>query len=216
MIRERLSSAVMESLLALTIFREEFSGFFIAMFATLVFIKVLHWLVQDRVDYVEVTPSVSVWQHVRIVAFMALLLFIDSCFLQCTISGTIQSSGQSVMLLFAFEYVIQASTVVRYILKYAMSVVDLALDGRWEAKSTYVFYLELISDLLHLFVYVSFFMIVFMNYGLPLHLVGVCAMPVGHCVCGGVCGHSGRRGAECACGALTSLCDARGTGIPEM
>lgn len=40
MIRERLSSAVMESLLALTIFREEFSAFFVAMFASLVFIKV--------------------------------------------------------------------------------------------------------------------------------------------------------------------------------
>lgn len=40
MIRERLSSAVMESLLALTIFREEFSAFFVTMFATLVFIKV--------------------------------------------------------------------------------------------------------------------------------------------------------------------------------
>lgn len=46
MIRERLSSAVMESLLALTIFREEFSTFFVAMFASLVFIKVMHWLVQ--------------------------------------------------------------------------------------------------------------------------------------------------------------------------
>jgi E3 ubiquitin-protein ligase synoviolin len=36
-----------------------------------------------------------------------------------------------------------------------------------------VFYLELITDLLHLFVYVVFFVIVFTNYGLPLHLVSV-------------------------------------------
>lgn len=48
MVRERLSSAVMESLLALTIFREEFSAFFVTMFASLVFVKVLHWLVQVR------------------------------------------------------------------------------------------------------------------------------------------------------------------------
>lgn len=74
MIRERLSSAVMESLLALTIFREEFGSFFIAMFATLVFVKVMHWLVQDRVDYVEITPSVSLLQHLRLVSFMATLL----------------------------------------------------------------------------------------------------------------------------------------------
>lgn len=29
---------------------------------------------QDRVDYVEVTPTVSMVQHLRIVTFMALLL----------------------------------------------------------------------------------------------------------------------------------------------
>ncbi|EFJ42202.1 hypothetical protein VOLCADRAFT_67392, partial [Volvox carteri f. nagariensis] len=171
MIRERLSSAVMESLLALTIFREEFSTFFVAMFASLVFIKVMHWLVQDRVDYVEVTPTISLFGHLRIVSFMALLLALDTAFLQYTIAGTIQSSGQSVMLLFAFEYVILASTIVRYALKYGMSMVDLAMDGNWTGKGTAVFYLELIADLLHLFVYATFFAIVFMHYGLPLHLV---------------------------------------------
>ena len=46
------------------------------------------------------------------------------------------------------------------------------MDGRWESKGTYVFYLELITDVLHLFVYVVFFVVVFSNYGLPLHLVG--------------------------------------------
>lgn len=38
-------------------------------------------------------------------------------------------------------------------------------------QGTAVFYLELIADLLHLFVYSTFFAIVFMHYGLPLHLV---------------------------------------------
>ncbi|PNH01928.1 E3 ubiquitin-protein ligase, partial [Tetrabaena socialis] len=136
MIRERLSSAVMESLLALTIFREEFSTFFVAMFASLVFVKVMHWLVQDRVDYVEVTPTISLLGHARIVSFMALLLAADAAFLQYTIAGSIQSSGQSVQLLFAFEYVILASTIVRYGLKYGMSMADLAMDGTWTVRRT--------------------------------------------------------------------------------
>lgn len=38
-------------------------------------------------------------------------------------------------------------------------------------QGVYVFYLELVTDLLHLFVYVIFFVIMFTNYGLPLHLV---------------------------------------------
>ncbi|MEW5304679.1 MAG: hypothetical protein WDW36_007273 [Sanguina aurantia] len=171
MIQERLSSAVMESLLALTIFREEFSAFFVVMFASLVFIKVLHWLVQGRVDYAEVTPSISLLQHLRITCFLAFLLLLDSLLLQHTVTSSIASNGQTVMLLFAFEYVIQASNVVRYALKYGLSMIDLAWEGRWEHKGTAVFYLELVTDLLHLSVYVVFFVIVFMHYGLPLHLM---------------------------------------------
>ena len=51
------------------------------------------------------------------------------------------------------------------------------LEGRWEGKGTYVFYLELVTDLLHLCVYVVFFFIVFTNYGLPLHLVHALPYP---------------------------------------
>ena len=38
------------------------------------FVKIFHWLVQDRVDFVETTPNVSRLQHLRIVAFMGFLL----------------------------------------------------------------------------------------------------------------------------------------------
>ena len=36
--------------------------------------QVFHWLVADRVEYLETTPAESRLQHVRIVLFMALLL----------------------------------------------------------------------------------------------------------------------------------------------
>ena len=77
----------------------------------------------------------------------------------------------SVHLLFAFEYVIQASIVTSAFFKYMLSMFDAYMEGRWEHKGVYVFYLELLTDMLHLFVYVVFFIIVFSNYGLPLHLV---------------------------------------------
>uniref|UniRef100_A0A061R0D6 RING-type E3 ubiquitin transferase n=1 Tax=Tetraselmis sp. GSL018 TaxID=582737 RepID=A0A061R0D6_9CHLO len=169
-INERISQAIMETCLAMTIFREEFNVSFVAMFATLTFVKVFHWLVQDRVDYIETTPSTSIAQHVKIVACMAMLLSVDALFLQYTISETIKR-GPSVLLLFAFEYVIQASAIVSAALKYAFIGVDTMLEGRWESKGVYVFYLELITDMLHLFVYLLFFIIVFTYYGLPLHLV---------------------------------------------
>lgn len=70
---ERISQAVMETCLAMTIFRDEFNVEFVAMFVTLTFIKVFHWLVQDRVDYLETTPTVSRLHHLRITSFICLL-----------------------------------------------------------------------------------------------------------------------------------------------
>lgn len=73
-INDRISQAVMETCLAMTIFRDQFNIEFVAMFVILTFVKVLHWLVQDRVDYIETTPSVSRLHHLRIVTFMNLLM----------------------------------------------------------------------------------------------------------------------------------------------
>lgn len=74
LINDRLSQAVMETCLAMTIFQREFNVEFVTMFTMLTFLKVFHWLVQDRVDFVETTPSVSRLQHFRIVSFLAVLL----------------------------------------------------------------------------------------------------------------------------------------------
>jgi hypothetical protein len=67
--------------------------------------------------------------------------------------------------------IVQASVVLSTAGKYTLAMIDAAMEGRWASKGTYVFYLELVTDMLHLFVYLIFFIIVFANYGLPLHLV---------------------------------------------
>jgi E3 ubiquitin-protein ligase synoviolin len=45
------------------------------------------------------------------------------------------------------------------------------MEGQWEKKAVYTFYLELISDLVHLSLYMLFFIAIFLNYGVPLHLI---------------------------------------------
>lgn len=95
---------------------------------------------------------------------------IDSALLKYLVGKTLEKSA-SVHLLFAFEYVILASAIISTFLKYTLSMIDAWLEGRWEQKGVYVFYLELLTDMLHLFVYLVFFVIVFTNFGLPVHLV---------------------------------------------
>lgn len=49
--------------------------------------QVFHWLVEDRVDYIEVTPSVSRLAHARIVSFLLVLLVSFVPFAWLTILG---------------------------------------------------------------------------------------------------------------------------------
>ncbi|KAK2972849.1 hypothetical protein RJ640_028377 [Escallonia rubra] len=162
---------VMEILFAITIFRQDFSVTFLAMVTTLLLIKALHWLAQKRVEYIETTPSVPMLSHIRIVSFMGFLLLLDSLFLYNSIKYLIQTRQASVSLFFAFEYMILATTTVSIFVKYVFYISDMLMEGQWERKAVYTFYLELIRDLLHLSMYLCFFLVIFVNYGVPLHLI---------------------------------------------
>ncbi|KAF1899758.1 hypothetical protein Lal_00019889 [Lupinus albus] len=142
---------VMEILFAITIFRQDFSVTFLAMVTALLLVKALHWLAQKRLEYIETTPSVTKLSHVRIVSFMGFLLFLDSLFLYSSVKHLITTWQPSVSLFFAFD--------------------DMLMEGQWEKKPVFTFYLELIRDLLHLSMYLCFFFVIFINYGVPLHLI---------------------------------------------
>ncbi|KAK6133748.1 hypothetical protein DH2020_032459 [Rehmannia glutinosa] len=160
-LNEQAWREVMEILFAITIFRQDFSVSFIAMVTALLLIKALHWLTQKRVEYIETTPSVPKLSHIRIVSFMGFLLLIDCSFLYNSVKYLIETRQASVSLFFAFEYMILATTTVSTIVKYVFYVSDMLMEGQWEKKAVYTFYLELVRDLLHLT----------MNYGVPLHLI---------------------------------------------
>ncbi|XVF19543.1 hypothetical protein REPUB_Repub11eG0120600 [Reevesia pubescens] len=162
---------VIEILFAITIFRQDFSVTFLAMVTALLLIKTLHWLAQKRVEYIETTPSVPMLSHIRIVSFLGFLLLLDSLFLYSSIKFLIRTRQASVSLFFSFEYMILATTTVSTFVKYVFYVSDMLMEGQWEKKAVYTFYLELIRDLLHLSMYLCFFLVIFMNYGIPLHLI---------------------------------------------
>lgn len=49
---EKAWYAVTETCLAFTIFKDDLSPKFVALFTFLLFLKCFHWLAEDRVDYV--------------------------------------------------------------------------------------------------------------------------------------------------------------------
>ncbi|EKX31973.1 HRD1-like protein [Guillardia theta CCMP2712] len=167
---EKIWFAVTETCLALTIFREELKFRFVFLFTVLLFVKVFHWLSQFRVEHFHTELAVSTLTHIRILMLMG-ILFTTDCFFFVWQAKTLLLEGPSFLILFAFEYVILASTITTTFLKYMLYVIDMRRHGRWSNKAVYSFYLNLISDLFQLFVYLIFFSIVLSFYGIPLHIV---------------------------------------------
>ena len=161
---ERSWFAITETCLAMTIFREEFNVRFVALFTALLFLKIFHWLLQDRVAFMEQTPAVRLFTHARMLLLMATLFALDAAFLYHAVSVSLLR-GPSVLLLFAFEYLILASTVCATFSKYALHINDMRLGGRWDEKGVYLFYLELVTDLFHMLVYLAFFVLICTYYG---------------------------------------------------
>ena len=63
-LREKVQFAVIDTCLALTIFREELNIRVFAMFTALIFFKIFHWLAEKRQLHLEVQPA-STFQHFR-------------------------------------------------------------------------------------------------------------------------------------------------------
>ncbi|KAL3677675.1 hypothetical protein R1sor_020631 [Riccia sorocarpa] len=170
-LNEQVWREVMEILFAMTVFKEEFNLYLLFLITMLMFIKSHHWLAQKRLDYIETSPSAATLTHVRLCTFMALLLTLDCLFFRRSFSHLLKTREASVSLFFVFEYFVLVSTTIGMFIKYSLHMGELYMEGPFRSKAVCLFYLELVQDLLHLSLYLLFFLFIFMHYGLPLHLV---------------------------------------------
>ncbi|KAG6862308.1 hypothetical protein C0995_016006 [Termitomyces sp. Mi166 len=177
---DRLWFFITESLLAFTIFRDEFDIPFAMMFGFLLFVKSFHWLASDRIEWMDQRPypGPSPFFHLRMTSLFVILLLTDLLMFLVSVENTI-ANGVGGMVLFASEYGILMASVSNTISKYLLSAYELRRAGRrggenappWENKSMWTFYIELATDFLKLTTYLVFFMIIITFYGLPLNIV---------------------------------------------
>ncbi|ORX36259.1 hypothetical protein BD324DRAFT_580854 [Kockovaella imperatae] len=175
---ERLWLFVTESLLALTIFRRDFSISFVIMYGTLLFLKCFHWITADRIDYMDQVPppGPSTSFHVRAISVILLLSAMDTLLVAYCLEA-ISAEGISAKVLFASEFMILLASINGTFARYIIGVLDLRrARGRedaptWEAKSMYIFYVDLAVDFAKLLTYLAFFTVIFLHYGLPLHIL---------------------------------------------
>jgi len=167
---ERGWYAVTETCLAFTVFKDDFSPKFVALFTLLIFLKSFHWLAEDRVDFMERSPSISLLFHVRVLSLACLLASVDCLFISHAYHSTL-TKGASVQLVFGFEYAILLTIIINTLVKYVLHSIDLHSENPWEAKAVFMLYAELIIGFIKVLLYVLFIVIMVRIYTLPLFAV---------------------------------------------
>ncbi|KAG4302804.1 hypothetical protein PCK1_000964 [Pneumocystis canis] len=167
---ERTWYSITETCVAMTIFRNNFDTMSIVVFVILIFLKTLHWLCLDRLDFTQRLEH-TLWRfHIRIVISIISLLILDIIMTHFSVY-TVLHEKPSMMLMFAFEFAILTSTIIGAAVKYTFNLIDSYSEDNWENKGLYVLYLELFLELFKLIAYTTFFMLALTFYGLPLHII---------------------------------------------
>ncbi|XP_015433315.1 PREDICTED: E3 ubiquitin-protein ligase synoviolin A isoform X1 [Dufourea novaeangliae] len=164
---EKVWYAVTETCLAFTVFRDDFSPKFIALFTLLLFLKSFHWLAEDRVDYMERSPVITWLFHLRVGTLLVLLFAINLTMIHYAYNTT-ATKGPSVQLVFGFEYAILLTVVFNIEVKYILHTIDLQSENPWDNKPVFLLYTELIIGLLKVILYVAFVTLMIKLYTLPL------------------------------------------------
>ncbi|KAM8971301.1 E3 ubiquitin-protein ligase synoviolin isoform 1-T1 [Sarcophilus harrisii] len=167
---ERSWYAVTETCLAFTVFRDDFSPRFVALFTLLLFLKCFHWLAEDRVDFMERSPNISWLFHCRIVSLMLLLGALDFLFVNHAYHS-ILTRGASVQLVFGFEYAILMTMVLTIFIKYVLHSIDLQNENPWDNKAVYMLYTELFTGFIKVLLYMAFMTIMIKVHTFPLFAI---------------------------------------------
>lgn len=167
---ERSWYAVTETCLAFTVFRDDFSPRFVALFTILLFLKCFHWLAEDRIDYMERSPVISLLFHLRAITLIALLGILDLYFINHAYYSTLLK-GASVQLVFGFEYAILLTVLFMAFVKYVLHTLDAQNENPWENKAVYLLYTELVLGFIKVVLYMAFMMIMIKVHTFPLFAI---------------------------------------------
>lgn len=167
-----------ESLLAMTVFRNQFDAAVVVLFAVVLAVKAVHWVAKDRQEMMEQSVRLPEYYHYRMTACLACLAIID-------ISGVVVCgwwlwvNGPSMALLLVSDFGILLVSVLSMTVKYGVAVYEASKRADNDAfelqvlnldRSTFLYYFDVFIDMTKLAIYLIFFSTIIVFYGLPLHL----------------------------------------------
>jgi len=140
------------------------------MFGLLLFLKSFHWLSSSRLDHLEQVMPVSIATHIRLSILILLLITCDIGVAYYCVQQTI-ANGKSVLILFGFECGVLVISVFNIICRFIIHIVDVNTRHGLVSKGLYIMIIDLICDAFRFVTYVFFFCLVFVYYGLPIHII---------------------------------------------
>lgn len=169
---ERSWYSLVGTLLAVSIFRDDFSVSFVILFGVLLFLKIFHWLSAERVASIMQSPSVPHIFHARMISIMFTLLLADLLLVGFSMHMLlVKKVKMGMMVLFTSEFIILTALLCNTVAQYILNCIDMAREEPWEAKSLYVLYFDLAHDLVRLCTHGYFFVLLTRLYGIPLSLI---------------------------------------------
>lgn len=120
-------------------------------FSVLGFLHLLAQLCKDRFEYLSSSPTTPKWTHIRLFSLLVGIM-ITSCVLSviCIFVGL--HAGINTFAFMAAECVLVNLRTLFVIVRYIIHLWDINHEGVWENRGTYVYYTELIFELVALIV----------------------------------------------------------------
>ncbi|CAI8037465.1 E3 ubiquitin-protein ligase synoviolin [Geodia barretti] len=160
---------VLETFILLAGFHEDMQVGFVTTITFLFVIKAFHWLIEERINYMERSPLIAWTFHLRAVSILFLLAAIDLLYIRYS-WASLRTKGASVQIVFGLEYTIMLLVGLNTFLHYVLHSIDLRSEDPWENKTIYMRYVDIGVGFMKLCLYMSYMLFMMWILFIPLHI----------------------------------------------
>lgn len=161
--------AFFDMCLVFAFFQDELGTEFLFLFTILLFVRAFHWLIEERVDYMERTPVINALFHIRVLTLISLLCFVDVHFVRTAYMKP-ATHGLSVHLALGIEYYILLLSLFSTTVRYMLHTIDSFREHPWDKKTTYLLYVDIVVGILRLALYIEFTLAMWSLHPFPLFI----------------------------------------------
>ncbi|XP_070763731.1 E3 ubiquitin-protein ligase AMFR [Enoplosus armatus] len=116
-------------------------------FSVLVFLHLLVQLCKDRFEYLSFSPTTPLSSHARVLLLLVVLLLCCGG-LATLCSRLVRSQGRHTAAFMAAECMLVTVRTTHVMFRYSIHLWDVNQEGSWDNKSSYVYYTNLLMELL--------------------------------------------------------------------